>query len=371
MTNMRKSDVYAADGLPDIRTAFEKAGGQPTGWRSDYFLNEDNERVFYARIPALNTGGKPPRGSVVVTTGYNDSVYNNYDEIANWQKRGYDVYAMDWASQGASQRNPAHPNRPSSRPLDKHVRDLDTFVREVVQPEAQKPLILSTHSMGGAIAALYLRDHPGVFSKAVLGAPMLDLNTSFLPREWFKKISHVANDVGLRNTSLPNWRHALYRVKNFEHVKDLIRPSDTLTQIFTGSTANDFTPYELKLPTWGWVESAYRAMDRIKEDDFFKPVQTEILFVSAGHDELVNNRAIDRAVKDAPYARHLRLENSEHSIWNNTPENKTQLWGAIDNMLGTSNPTAAPSETLRPEKVRGTHAPSYTTLTPSLSAAAG
>jgi len=341
MSNMGRSDVYAADGIPNIRIAFEKAGGQPKGWLSDYFINADKERVFYARIPALNTDGKPPRGSVVVTTGYNDSVYNNYDEISNWQTRGYDVYAMDWASQGASQRNPDHPNRPSSRPLDKHVRDMDQFVREVIQPEAQKPLILSTHSMGGAIGALYLREHPNVFTKAILGAPMLDLDTSILPREWFKKISHVANDMGLRNTSLPNWRNTLYRIKNFEHVKDLIRPSETLSNVFTGSSGNNFRPYELKLPTWGWVESAYQAMDRIKDKGFFKPIKTEILFVSAGQDELVDNDAIARAARETPNARHLHLETSQHSVWNASPENKARLWSEIDHMVGISSRTAS------------------------------
>lgn len=313
---------FSKDGLPQIREDFKKARQQPEGWTSDYFKNADQENIFYAKIPALPFG-TPARGSVVLTTGYTDSIYNNYDSIREWQKRGYNVYAMDWASQGFSQRNPDHPNRPSSRPLTYHVRDLDQFIHHVVEPQANRPLILSTHSMGGAIAALYFKEHPNVFDKAVFAAPMLDLDTSILPREWFKNIAFVAKNIGLKNMSLPNWRDTIYSLKNLGKISNT----------FTSAANDDYKPYELKLPSWGWVSSAYAAMDKTGKSGFFSDIKTDILFVSAGHDELVDNDVIARAAKEAPNGYLLHLSGAQHSVWSASPEDRSALWKNIDNFL--------------------------------------
>lgn len=327
------ANEFDKNGIPQIRSAFEKAGSLPDGWKSDYFVNSNQEKIFYAKAPAKLRDGETPRGSVVLTTGYNDSIFNNTDTISEWQKRGFDVYAMDWASQGASQRNAKNPNLPSARPLDYHVRDLDQFVRHVVEPQAEKPLILSTHSMGGAIGALYMQKHPDIFTKAVLGAPMLDLDTSILPRSWFNNIAKVANDIGLKNTSLPSWRDKLYEIKNFN---PFAKKSDDapggLSSVFA-KARDGFKPYELKLPTWGWVESAYESMNKLNKPDFYNGIKTDILFVSAGRDELVDNKAIKRASERADNARLLNLPESQHGVWNSSPENKTRLWNEIDHLL--------------------------------------
>ncbi len=319
--------AFSKDGLPQIREDFAKARQQPSGWASSYFRNADQEKIFYAKIPA--SSGIPVQGSVVLTTGYGDSIYNEYDTIREWQKRGYDIYAMDWASQGFSQRNPAHPNRPSSRPLSYHVRDLDQFVHHVVEPQADRPLILSTHSMGGAIAALYLKEHPDVFDKAVLAAPMLDLDTSILPRQCFKNLAHIAKNIGLKNMSLPNWRDIIYDLKNFGRGK--------LSDTFSTAANDDYKPYELKLPTWGWVDSAYAAMDKTAKPDFFKDIRTQILFVTAGHDELVDNKIITIAAKAAPNGHLLHLPDAQHSIRSASTLDDAVLWKNIDALLHNSN----------------------------------
>ncbi|PZP56649.1 MAG: hypothetical protein DI586_03030 [Micavibrio aeruginosavorus] len=322
--------AFSKDGLPQIREDFKKARQQPEGWTSNYFINADQEKIFYAKIPALPSTS-PVKGSVVMTTGYGDSIYNEYDSIREWQERGYDVYAMDWASQGFSQRNPDHPNRPSSRPLSYHVRDLDQFVHHVVEPQANRPLILSTHSMGGAIGAMYLKEHPGIFDKAVLAAPMLDLDTSILPREWFKNIAHVAKNIGLKNMSLPNWRDTIYDIKNFSMGRGKL--SDT----FSATVNDDYKPYELKLPSWGWVTSAYAAMDKTAKPDFFHNIKANILFVSAGHDELVDNKIIENAARTAPNGQLLHLPEAQHSIRSASQKDKETLWRNIDNLLENSN----------------------------------
>lgn len=331
---MRNRTDFSPEGLPQISEAFMDATAQPRGWKSDYFVNSNQEMVFYAKIPATLADGENVRGTVVLTTGYNDSIYNFYDTIKEWQGRGFDVYAMDWASQGASQRDPDHVNRPSSRPLAYHVRDLHQFINTIVEPVAERPLILSTHSMGGAIGALYMKEHPDTFDQAVLGAPMLDLDTSILPRDWFKKMADIASNIGLKDMSLPNWRNALYRIQNFRLFgNNNTQGEKSLSEIFEENAREGFKPYELELPTWGWVRSAYTAMDQIRRPDFFKSIKTEILFVSAGHDELVDNRAVNKAASEARSGRLLYLPEAQHGVWMGSQDNQSRLWSEIDTMI--------------------------------------
>lgn len=354
MDNMRYSKDFSPEGLPHISETFMDAAAQPKGWQSDYFVNANQEMVFYARIPATLAEGQNVRGTVVVTTGYNDSIYNFYDTIKEWQSRGFNVFAMDWASQGASQRDPDHVNRPSSRPLDYHVRDLDQFIHTIVEPIAERPLILSTHSMGGAIGALYMKQHPDTFDQAVLGAPMLDLDTSILPRSWFKKIAEVASNIGLQNKSLPNWRDTLYKIQNFQWPgQEPQQAEKSLSEIFDENARKGFKPYELELPTWGWVRSAYTAMDQIRAPNFFRSINTEILFVSAGHDELVDNRAVNKAASEAANGRLLHLPESQHGVWG-YKDGQSQLWSEIDRMIDhqpqivTAELRHAPAESMIP-----------------------
>ncbi len=323
---------YIKDGVPLIQVAFDTATYQPPGWTSNYFTNASNEKIFYAKIPAQLPPGEKPRGSVVLTTGYNDSIYYYYDTIGEYQKRGFDIYAMDWASQGASEHNQKHFDRPSTRPLSMHARDLDRFVTEIVQPVADRPLILSTHSMGGHIAALYLKDHPGVFDKAIIAAPMLDLNTSVLPRDWFHNLAHTASSVGLKNSPLPNWRDTLFKLQNFNPFRPDNKPDEP--QTLSSKFREAMKDYQLSLPTWGWVDNAYDSIKTVTKPGYFKDVKTEILFVSAGKDELVDNNAIARAAKEAPNGHLLHLPTSRHGVWETGAQNQATLWNEIDRFTG-------------------------------------
>ncbi len=349
--------TYTKDGVPIIKTAFDTASYQPHGWTSGYFINKSHEKIFYSRTPAEG----PVQGTVVLTTGYNDSVYYFYDTIHEWQKRGYDVYAMDWAGQGASQRDPDHPDIPSTRPLSYHVRDLDQFINQIVKPHAEKPLILSTHSMGGHIGALYMKEHPDTFDKAILAAPMLDLNTSILPRKVFHDLAHVAGQLGFKNSSLPNWRDFLYRLQT----ASALPPNDLREDMsLSGKLRETFhqalQPYDLKLPTWGWVDSAYDSIEKVTKKGFFKNIKTDILFVTAGRDELVDNKAILKASKEAPHARVLDLPTSRHGVWESSTNNLAKLWSTIDDFTGNKSTLPAPQRQFTQPRM------SVAALTPAL-----
>jgi acylglycerol lipase len=103
---------------------------------------------------------------VAVVHGVNEHSgrYARLAEALN--RRGYAVYAMDLRGHGKS----AGP-RAEIRSFDEYLDDLALFLDRVAQCEPGKPLFLLGHSMGGAIAALFVTIRRSRLHGLVLSAP--------------------------------------------------------------------------------------------------------------------------------------------------------------------------------------------------------
>jgi lysophospholipase len=129
-------------------------------------------RVFHANDPV---------GSVVFLPGRTEPIQKHAENFFDLNAQGYTVYAMDLRGQGASERMLDNPQIGYVKFWDDYVEDLDTFVQTVVLPDDPGPLFLMAHSMGGTSAALYLAEHPEVFSGAAFSSPMLGVDTAPYP----------------------------------------------------------------------------------------------------------------------------------------------------------------------------------------------
>ena len=79
--------------------------------------------------------------------------------------------------------------------FEEYIEDLD-YVVAAVRPRVQEPLSVFCHSMGGAVTGLYLEQHPGVFKKAVMSAPMIAPNRKGLPFSVATLIAEGARALG-------------------------------------------------------------------------------------------------------------------------------------------------------------------------------
>ena len=322
-----------AEHATQLASAFNIVRLYPQGWQSASFRNDEGRDVYYARAKPVG----PKVGTVVFTPGYGDSVNFHYDAIRNWQERGYEVWAMDWIGQGLSDReNPANVKDSNDRLLTRHMNDLHKFATEIVQRSPDQPLLLASHSMGGNVGMLYLKHFPQTFDGAVLGAPMLDLNTSFLPRPVFKSIVTAATALGFGDKPLPNWRPLLDRITDAsQNLRNLSKTPDqlTLSQEAQEKMRSFLKPVEIDLPTWNFIRRSYHAMDEMREANYYDDIKTPVLLVAAGRDELVSNKTIRFAAAHLPHGRLLELPLSEHGVWNSNATSDTALWKGIDGFI--------------------------------------
>jgi lysophospholipase len=128
-----------------------------------------------------------PRGAadaaIVIANGRTES-FVKYAELAyDLGRQGYSIYILDHRGQGLSARMLPDRQIGHVELFNDYVQDFNTFVREVVAKRGHKRLLLLAHSMGGAIASLYLERYPGDFAKAALSSPMHEPATpGLLPR---------------------------------------------------------------------------------------------------------------------------------------------------------------------------------------------
>lgn len=98
------------------------------------------------------------KGAIVISTGRTET-YLKYKEVAyDLWNNGYSVYIIDHRGQGMSDREVGLDNPQKGHVEDfwLFVSDFRQFVDEVVKKGNHKNLFLIAHSMGGAIASLYL-----------------------------------------------------------------------------------------------------------------------------------------------------------------------------------------------------------------------
>ncbi len=139
-------------------------------------------------------GGKPiscvsfeadaPRGTVLVLHGFTENAEKFMEVIYSLLQNGFSVAAYDQRGHGHSWRDGAVKDDTSLT----HVSDFNEYeqdllrVCETVLAEMPKPWMIFAHSMGGAVASLFLERHPEVFSRAALCAPMIAANLGGIPQ---------------------------------------------------------------------------------------------------------------------------------------------------------------------------------------------
>ena len=115
------------------------------------------------------------RGALVVVNGRTES-YAKYAEVAHdLRDSGYALYLIDHRGQGFSGRMLDDPRKGHVERFRDYVADLNTLIRKEIAPRHERVVGLA-HSMGGAILAMHLLDHPGVFAAAIFHAPMWQIN---------------------------------------------------------------------------------------------------------------------------------------------------------------------------------------------------
>lgn len=289
-------------------------------WHKDVapFFAQGNQRSFvnhqglklnyYSFTSSKNTK------TLVILPGRTEPAMKYAELVYDLRHLGFNIYVFDHQGQGASDRMLKGSDKGHIKIFVDYARDLSGWLDEVVIPETQnQERFLISHSMGGAISAMYLAYGKNVFKKAVLSAPMMELNTKPYAENIARLLSGSLVLIGQGTKYAPD--RGPYIAENDTFEKNEVTHSqgrfDMAKAIFVSSP-------EMVVggPTNRWVNQALKATKNI--DSIAPKITIPLLILQAGKDLIVKLPRQEAFCKAAPNCKLIKYEESMHEILQET-----------------------------------------------------
>lgn len=245
------------------------------------FTGVGNLKIRYVRFTA------PQHRRVILIVPGRIESYIKYPELAyDLFHCGYDVVIIDHRGQGRSERLLADSHRGHVEAFSHYVDDVETlYLQEIVSNHYQHRYALS-HSMGGAILALFLARQPQAFNAVVFSAPMfgiilpLPLFLAHRVLDWAERVPMLREGYA---AGTGRWRANPFGINPLTHSHERYRRN---LRFYADEPA-----IRMGGPTYHWVREGILAGQRIISQA--AKITTPGLLLQASEDDVVDNRAQD------------------------------------------------------------------------------
>ena len=286
-------------------------------------------------VTVAGAGGRPlfcsryngigSAGTVLLVHGFTENGEKLAELVHSLLRNGYGVVTYDQRGHGRSWRDPdiadlslTHVDR-----FEEYVEDMEAVVEKVLA-DMPKPWRLFAHSMGGAVSALHMEKHPGVFARAALCAPMIAPNLGGLPPAAARAMCAVAGMLG-------------HDKKRVFVSKPFAGPEDFDTSCATGRERFDWydalrvaTPeYHNNGPTYGWTREALRASKMVLAPGAVEKIDIPVRVFTAEDDNSVMPDAQEAFVARLKDGRRTLVPGSRHEIYRSRDDVLFPWWHGI------------------------------------------
>ena len=278
----------------------------PAGWTWGHWNNPDGQRLRYGR------SGDGPGGDILLLPGLGEFGEKYFELLSFLSSRGFRTWALDWCGQGGSDRLLPDPLKVDSGPFEKHVRDLERFVREVVRPDPNRNLVLYGHSFGGHIALLSGALGRLIADGLILTAPALALKLGRRPGwlTWLQAELMLAVGRGSRfGFPVPDPGGAI------GNDADSGLTSDRERGALSAKLLADQPGLRTDGPTWRWVRELCRSQRRLCRPRVLTRIPVPVLAAVPSEDVLLDAVAVRHALNSGlRSARVLWLAGAHHDV---------------------------------------------------------
>jgi lysophospholipase len=215
--------------------------------------------------------------TLVIVPGRTEAAKKYAELIYDLKDKGLDIFILDHQGQGDSDRLLSDTNKGHVIRFLDYVRDFEQFMNEVVIVP-NRDIHLLSHSMGGLISSYYLARNPEVVKKAVMVAPMHEINTKPYTEKVATYYSKLLNFLGKGGEYAPG-------NKPYDTIPFEINPvTHSEARYFVESYLFTKWPHlAVGGPTVGWV---HESLKYTKNSDRLK-IKTPVLLLQAGQDLIV------------------------------------------------------------------------------------
>lgn len=295
----------------------------------DFFNSFDGVKIRYGLWTV-----KSAVGTVVILGGRTEFTEKFYEDMHNWQARGYNVAAMDWRGQGLSHRELAdkggnNRERHYLNSFDDLIKDLNCFFDQILIPCSPKPHILMGHSQGGHSILRFLHDHGDKVDKAIVMSPMVDIHMP-KPEAMVMALPKFMQAIGQDHRYVPG--HKAFKDGRWGWRKKLTNDDDRFCDEdwFIKHKDRDLAVGGV---TFRWLLEAKKSIKTLNSAGYPEAITTPILMFQAGDDEIVDNKAQTRLAKRLPNVGLIRISGAKHELLKETDDVREKVWQAIDHFM--------------------------------------
>ncbi|MBT1162596.1 alpha/beta fold hydrolase [Bifidobacterium sp. SO1] len=254
------------------------------------------------------------RGAIVISHGFTEFSKKYSELIWYFLLAGYSVCLMEHRGHGHSARDVSDDWLVWIDDWHRYVADLAKFADTIGKQYADgQPLNLFCHSMGGGIGAAVLEQHPTLFDKAVLSAPMIAPATG-VPNWLARALAEVMCGIGLGKHPVFGQGPFVPEYKPEEHVG----ASAARTRWYHECRCED-ERCQTNAAAFAWVREALRLSHAVLKPDACENIETPVLLFQAGRDIWVlnepQNRFVARVKNGGGDIRLVRYPESVHEIF--------------------------------------------------------
>ena len=306
------------DGLPTI----ESVGGI-----ASFTTMADGTRVRHARF-------KPDRpvARTLMLPGFTEFIEKHLETISELLERGHEVLCLDWRGQGLSGRALADRHRGYVRSMALFLSDLREILEVTGFSRNRGGLAYNAigHSMGGHLAFRAAAEVDPAIERLVLIAPMIDIETGAFPRAISPFLARLAVALGFSGAYPPGAGGYGKSSTTFEG-NQLTHDEARFRR--THAFIEREPDLALGNPTFGWINAAFKSIDRLRSLSRSGEVRQPVLLFRAGEERIVSNAAQGDLAAALPEARLVDIPGAKHEILNETDDVRAAFWREVDAFL--------------------------------------
>lgn len=279
------------------------------------------------------------KGTVVFLHGYCEFIGKYRELLYYFYQNGYNVFFHEQRGHGRSSRaRGVGPEFVYVRSFRDYERDLKSLLDYKYLPLLEKAvprseqmahrLFLFGHSMGGAVASLFLEDYPEYFDAAILSSPMHEMimGSGKLPSWKIRSILTYARISRKDKKPLPGSKGFQPDVR-FEDSSSMSVNRFAYTQ----RLRIHYPEYRTSGTTYGWVRAGLTAQKRIRKHA--DRVQVPVLLLQSGRDALVRPQAQAAFARRSRQTRLIRFPDAKHELMNATMDIRLRYYRDIFRFL--------------------------------------
>ena len=290
-----------------------------------YFERVQGEQIYFEHFKADS-----PKGVIVISHGFTESIRKFTESVYYMLQAGYEVWGLDHRGHGRSVRLNDNPYVVHVERFEDYVLDLVYLTEKKVKPvSGNLPVYLYCHSMGGCIGAWTIESYPTLFDKAVLSSPMLGLSFGKIP----VPVVYVAaslKGIGEKRKEPLNPVDSFPREGDFENSCD---SSKCRYEYYFAKRLKDHY-LQTQDPSINWGKQSAKACARVTSKRQTARISIPVLLVQAGNDTVVKNESQDLFVSRTKSCEIYKVPSMKHELYMTDSDVLIPYWEKVFSFLG-------------------------------------